>query len=289
MNTALLTRPTRPHSRGLLLKTAVVVPDVIISSLIGLVSIAALPPAGGFGVIVVWVAVAVVLAAGLAEDPAVRILYGARRPTPTEASRLGVPWRIVTTRVVTDGVQLLIVSHEAPVATAGRRHVLLAHDVVDAYRAGQLTDGEVAALVVHGMGHLHHGHTLFELLWVFWTWPWDFLRGLVVRVGRRFAWVPLVQFAWQIRVVVGSIAVVLEAQAGRWPSPIIIATFIALSYLMPRWGRAWDKQLTDAADRYTARVGLGDDLARFLGRVPRSSAVADRIDRLPTSVSHIAH
>ncbi|WP_454228158.1 hypothetical protein [Propioniciclava flava] len=44
---------------------------------------------------------------------------------------------------------------------------------------------------------------------------------------------PLGRFAWQTRFVVGAIAVVLEAQAGRWPSPIVIALFVAVSYLMP--------------------------------------------------------
>lgn len=289
MNAALLARSGQPRSRGLLLKAAVVVPDVIISSLIGLVIIAALPAAGGFSVIAAGAVIAALLTAGLGEDTAVRILYDARRPTPTEAARLGVPWRILTTRVDTGGVQLRIVSRGPAVATAGPRHVLLARGVVDAYRAGQLTDGEVAALIAHGIGRLHHGHTRFDLLWVLWTWPWDFLRGLAVGVGRRLAWVPLVQFAWQTRYVVGTIAVVLEAHAGRWPSPIIIATFITLTYLMPRWGRAWERQLADAADRYAVGVGLGDDLGRFLGRVPRSPELADRLDGSPLSWHAAAH
>ena len=71
------------------------------------------------------------------------------------------------------------------------------------------------------------------------------IRGLARRIGRRVAWIPLVQFAWRIRIVVGTIAVILEAQAGRWPLAIIIGAFIALSYLLPRSRRAWEKDLKD--------------------------------------------
>ncbi len=120
---------------------------------------------------------------------------------------------------------------------------------------------------------------------MFWTAPWDFIRGLVAGAGRHLAWVPLGRFAWQTRFLVGSIAVLLEAQAGRWPSSIIIVTFVALSYLMPRWRGSWERQLTVAADRCVALAGFGGDLARFLGRLPRSAELADRIDRLTSSVT----
>ena len=249
MNTTIGERETRPDSRGVLLKTAAVAPDVIISSLIGLVLIAALPPAVGFGVTVTAVALAAVLAADLAENTAVRVLHRARRPTPVEAKRLTVPWRIVTNRVDTTGAYLRIVTHGPPVGTAGRRHIVLARDVVDAYRAGQITDAEMAALIAHGIGGLRRGHTRFDLVWVFWTAPWSFLRGLVVGAGRNLAWVPLGRFAWQTRFIVGSVAVILETQAGRWPSPIIITAFIVLSYLMPYWRGSWDRRLADAAAR----------------------------------------
>ena len=111
---------------------------------------------------------------------------------------------------------------------------------------------QVAALIAHGIGRLRHGHTRFDLLWAVWTIPWDFIRGLAHAIGRRLAWIPLVQFAWRTRFVVGTIAVVLEAQAGRWPSPIIIAVFITLSYLMPYCRGAWERRLTEAGDRYVA-------------------------------------
>lgn len=239
-------RPLTARS-GLLLKAAVVIPDVIISSLLWLVIIAALPTAFGLGLMLAGLTSAAVLAAGLGEDTTVRLLYRARRATLVEAPRLAVAWRIATHGLDADGVRLRIVTHGPPVGTAGCRHVLLRRDVVDAYCANRVTAREVAGLIAHGIGRLRHGHTRFDLLWTVWTIPWDLIRGGAHAIGRRLAWIPLVQFAWRIRLVVGTIAVVLEAQAGRWPSPIIIAGSIALSYLMPKWLRGWETWITSAA------------------------------------------
>lgn len=229
--------------RGRWLKAAVVVPDVIIASLLWLVVIAALPPSAGFGLTITGLAFGAVLAAGLGEDTIVALLYRARRATPAEAPRLAVAWRIATHRRDAVDVRLRIVPAGQPVGTAGRRHVLLRRDVVDAYCTNQITAREVADLIAHGIGRLRHGHVRFDLLWTVWTIPWDLIRGLAHAIGRRLAWIPLVQFAWRTRLVVGSIAVVLEAQAGRWPSPIVIAVFIALSYLIPCWRGAYERGL----------------------------------------------
>jgi len=247
MTDPIAARRPRPAPNSLLLKAAVVLPDVIISSLLWLLIIAALPLVVGFGVTVAGLAVAAVLAAGHGEDPTVRILYRARRATPTEAPRLTVAWRLATHGLDADGVRLRIVTSGPPVGTAGRRHVLLRRDVVDAYRTNQITAREVAGLITDGLGRLHHGHTRFDLLLTVWTIPWDIIRGVTYAIGRRLAAIPLVQFAWRTRLVVGTIAVILETQAGRWPSPIVIGVFIALSYLMPLWRGAADDHAAVAA------------------------------------------
>jgi hypothetical protein len=259
----------RPAPHGLLLKAALVIPDVLIASLLWLMIIAALPVTAGFVVTAVGIALGALFAAGLGEDAAVRVLYRARRASPLEAPRLTVAWRLATHQLDADGVRLRIVGAGEPVATAGRRHVLLRRDVVAAYCANDLTAHQAAALLAQGIGRLRHGHTRFDLLWTVWTIPWDLLRGLAHAIGRRLAWIPLVQFAWRTRIVVGSIAVVLEAQAGRWPSPIVIAGFLALSYLMPSCRGAWELRLSTAADRHVrsaprTRATGCDELKRSL-------------------------
>lgn len=274
------THRTRAATTGLLLKAAVVISDVIISSLLWLVIVAALPPAVGFALTVVGAVIGALLAAGLGEDVAVLLLYRARRATPAEAPRLRVAWRIATHQLDADGIRLRIVTHGAPIATAGRRHLLLSREVVDAYCANLINAHAVAALVTEGIGRLHHGHTRFDLLWTFWTIPWDFIRGIAHEIGRRLAWIPLVQLAWRTRAVVGTIAVVLEAQAGRWPSPIVIGVFIALSYLMPRTRIAWHRHLTVAVERQAAGFGFAGPRTSRVPRHQQDRTVAGRGDLL---------
>ena len=68
MSDPITTRPARSRCWGLLLKAAVVVPELIIASLLWLVIIALLPPVAGFVLTVGGLIFAVVLAAGLGED-----------------------------------------------------------------------------------------------------------------------------------------------------------------------------------------------------------------------------
>lgn len=237
------TTPAASRSRGLLLKAAVVIPDLIIASMLWLVILALLPPAMAFILGALGITVMALVGAGLGEDAIVRILYRARRPRVSEAPRLAVAWRIAAQHLAADGVRLRIITHGPPIATAGRRHVLLRRDIVSAYCAHQINAHQIAAFIVEGIGRLRHGHSRFDLLWTVWTIPWGIIRGLGHAVGRRLAWIPLVQFAWRTRPVVGTIATVLEAGAGRWPSPIVLALLLALSYLVPHARDAWEQPL----------------------------------------------
>lgn len=219
--------------RGGLLKAAVVVPDLVISGLLSFVMLAALPADVAVGFVAVVLLLSIVIVAGRAEGLCVRVLHGARRPTQLEARQLAAPIGLVASRSGCGDLQVLVGGGAEPVSAAGRRHVILHRQVLNTHRAGRITDAEVAALLARGVGRLLAGQPRIDLLITLWTLPWDFLRG-IAGIGRQFAWIPLVRFAWRTRLLVGTIAVVLEAHAGRWPSPIVIAAFIALSYLMPK-------------------------------------------------------
>jgi hypothetical protein len=275
--------PSLRDVKGALIKTAATLPHLIIASLLWLVFIAALPSTLRVGVTVLGASVLALLAAGVGEGLAVRILRSARRPTPEEARRLVVPLRLVADWVDVSGIQLRVVAHGRPVAAAGRRQILVAQEVLDSYLAGRMTDREVAALIVHGIGRLRWGRTRFDLAGLLWTVPWDLICGLVVGTGRLLAWVPLGRFAWHTRVMVGAIAVVLETQARHRPSALIIAAFIALTYLIPHWGRAWERHVAQQVNLITSEHGFRDDAApadaNDVGRavVARSrSAAADQ-------------
>lgn len=238
------------------MKTAAALPHLIIASLLWLVFITALPPTIGVGVTVLGVSSLVLLVVGVAEGPAVRILRAARRPTIEEAKRLVVPLRLVAYSFDVTGIQLRVVAHGRPVDAAGRRQILLAQEGVDAFLTRRMTDSDMAALIVHGIGRLRWGRTRFDLAGTLWTVPSDLICGLVVGTGRLLAWVPLGRFAWQTRVIVGAIAVVLETQAGRWSSALIVVAFIALTYLIPHWDRAWQRHLAQQANHYTSERGF---------------------------------
>ena len=255
MDAATAARPSLGR-RGRLLKLAVVVPDLIISWLIGFVILAALPPDIALGFVTGLLAMSLVVASGRAEELAVRVLHAARRPTAVEALRIAGPLRLVADRSGVADLSVLIGRAGDPVTAAGCRHVILHPGVLDAHRAGRITDAEVAALIAHGVGRLRLGQPRFDLLVTLWTLPWDFIRGLFAGIAHHLAWVPLGRFAWQTRFVVGTIAVVLEAEAGRWPSPIVIAGFLALSYLMPRLRQAWQHQEREAGDGCAATLGF---------------------------------
>lgn len=262
-----------PDRRGRLLKAAVVVPDLIISGLITFVLLAALPPAVALGFVAAMLVMSIVVASGRAEGLAVRILHAARRPTVLEARRIAGPVRLVAVRSGLADLRVVIGRCDEPATAAGHRHVILHPEVVDAHRAGRITEAEVAALLAHGVGRLRLGQPRLDLLVVLWTLPWDFLRGLVLAVGYHLAWVPLGRLAWQTRFVVGALAVVLEAHAGRWPSPIIITVFIGLSYVMPRTRHAWHRHVTVTADRQTAELGFAWPLTQFLHRLHQADQI----------------
>lgn len=234
----------------------------------------------GVGFLVGLLAISWVVGSGRAEGLAVRILHAARRTSPLEAGHLDAPLQVVASRSGMADLRLLVATVGEPIRCGGRRHVILHREVVDAFGAGQLGDAELAALLAHGVGRLRLGQPRLDLLVTLWTLPWELLRGVVAGVGRRLAWVPLGAFAWRTRFVVGGIAVILEAQAGRWPSPIVITVFITLSYLLPRWRHAWHRHLCQVADGYAAALGLAEPLARFLRRLPPHADLADRLDLL---------
>lgn len=276
MDAATTARPS-PDAKLSLLKAAVIIPDLVISGLITFVLLAALPTDVAVGFLAGMLVASIVVASGRAEGVAVRILHAARRPTAPEDLRLVGPLRLVVDRSGLKDLQVLIGHGDEPVSAAGRRHVILHREVMDAHRSGSITDAEVAALIAHGVGRLQLGQPRLDLLVILWTLPWDFLRGIIAGVGRQLSWVPLVHFAWSTRLFVGTIAVVLEAQAGRWPSPIVIAAFIVLSYLTPRLRAVQNRQVAATADRQAVELNFAKPLTRFLHRLPQGECADYRL------------
>jgi hypothetical protein len=86
--------------------------------------------------------------------------------------------------------------------------------------------------------------------------------------------------AGRIRFVVTTIAVVQSVAEGRIAAGVVVAVFIALTYLTPWWQRQWDIRSQVATDRFVADHGFGDALGRFLRRCPPERRTLQRIHRL---------
>jgi hypothetical protein len=79
---------------------------------------------------------------------------------------------------------------------------------------------------------------------------------------------------------VAAVAVAQSVADGRSAGGVVVAVFIALTYLAPRWQRQWDMHSQDDSDRLVTNHELGDALGRFLRRCPPEPRTLERIHNL---------
>ena len=111
------------------------------------------------------------------------------------------------------------------------------------------------------------------------------MREVCLAIAKTVGWLPLTRFAWRIRFVVAAVAAAQSVADGRIAGGVVVAVFIALTYLAPRWQRQWDRGCQDDSDRFVAAHELGDALGRFLRRCPREPRTLERIHRLTGPMS----
>lgn len=112
------------------------------------------------------------------------------------------------------------------------------------------------------------------------------MRAACLAIAQTVGLFSLTRFAWRIRFVMGTVAVVQSVADGRIAAGVVVAVFIDLTYLSPRWQRQWDNCSQDDSDRFAADHGLGDALGRFLRRCPPEPRTLERIHRLTGPVVH---
>ena len=266
----------------LMLKTLAGVPAVLVSTVLTCMVGALLPAPVGLALFVVGLVVAGLLALGRLEPQALRVWFGARPPARWEVAVLAPAVTLLCRHGIGPPTVALYVRDRGGVGTraVGRHGVVVSAGLVRALQLQQLRPEEAAALMAHAAGLLQVGRPRFGLLIEFWTLPWQVLVGVATAAGRGFAVLPLVDFAWKIRFVVATIAVVQSVADHRAASGAVIAVFIALTYLVPRWRRAWRQQVEAASDRFVVAHGLGAAWATFLGGQSTSPAVLARIHRI---------
>jgi len=261
-------------------------PGVVVSTVVSAALVSVLPGPLSW---VVWIAAAAATVgplAGAAEPAAVRALFGARALTPAEAAALAPAVVLLCQRGLGPPVvRLYLWPGVRPVSArgAGRRSVLVSEGLVAQVRQGQLPPDQGAAVMAHAAGLVRAGALRSELGIRLWTTPWRFLRRLAVAVGAAGGHLPLVALMWRARFVVGLVALGQGVSAGQPEAAVagaLSAAVVGLSYLVPRWERAWSEHLQAVGDEQVARAGLAPALADLLLRQSRSAATFERVQAL---------
>jgi len=231
---------------------------------------------GGLGV-------TVVLCAGGLDRPAVRLLVRARILSEAETAALAPAIALLCQRGLgPPTVDLYARDSELGISAgaAGRRSIVVSAGLLQAAQMGQLPADQAAAVIAAAAGRIRLGQTRFDVAMEFWTIPWQLVRAVCMTIAKSIGLVPLTRYAWRIRFVVATLAVAQSVADDRIAGGLVVAVFIALTYLAPQWQRLWDVRSQDDSDRFVADHELGDALARFLRRCPPEPSKLERIHRL---------
>jgi hypothetical protein len=258
-------------------------PGLFVSTVLTFMVGALLPPLPGLTLFVGGLALTAVLCAGGLEQPTVRLLGRARVLSEAEAAALAPAIALLCQKGLgPPAVGLYVRDGEVGIGAgaAGRHSVVVSAGLLQAAQMGQLPADQTAGVIAAAVGRIRLGQTRFDVAVEFWTIPWQLVRAFALAISKTVSWFPLAQFAWRIRFVVGAVAVVQSVADGRIAAGAVVAVFIALTYLAPRWQRRWDRRSQDNADRFVTEHELGDALVRFLRRCPSELRTLERIHRL---------
>jgi hypothetical protein len=264
------------HSPGLFVSTA-------LTCMVG----ARLPPLPGLTLFVGGLTLTVVLCAGCLERPAVRLLGHARGLSEAENAALAPAIALLCQKGIGPPVVELYARDGAvgiSAGAAGRHSVVVSSGLLQAAQLGQLPADQAAGVIAAAVGRIRLGQTRFDVGVEFWAIPWQLVRTVSLAIAKTVGMLPLTQFAWRIRFVVAAVAVVQSVADRRIAAGVVVAVFIALSYMAPRWQHEWDERSQDDTDRFVADHGLGDSLGKFLRRCPPEPRTLERIHHLTSPV-----
>ncbi|MHB8297722.1 MAG: hypothetical protein ACYDDW_03985 [Dermatophilaceae bacterium] len=257
-------------------------PGLLVSTVLTCMVGALLPPLPGLTLFVGGLVLTVVLCAGGLEGPAVRLLGRARVLSEAEAAALAPAIALLAQKGLgPPAVEFYARDGKVGISAgaAGRRSVVVSAGLVQAVQQGHLPADQAAGVIAAAVGRIRLGQTRFDVAVEFWTIPWQLLRAVALAIAKTVGWLPLAHFAWRIRFVVAAVAVAQSVADGRIAGGVV-AVFIALTYLAPRWQRQWEMRSQDDSDRFVANHELEDALGRFLRRRPPEPRTLERIHHL---------
>ena len=216
-----------PFRSGQLRRAGVLMrlPRVVISAVVWLLVIEALPGPAAWGVLTV---VVVGTVAGVVAEPViVRLMWWARRPS----SPLAVPGD--------SGVRVWVTGQRiAGIGRAGRRHL-----VVPATWIGR---SDLPALLTRERQRQLVSAGRFDVAYQWFTWPWQLLAASAAGFAHGMTRLPLIGFAWRLRIVVAGIAVWQTVVAGQRAATVGIFVVIGLTYLLPWTGARHERLVSQA-------------------------------------------
>jgi hypothetical protein len=258
-------------------------PGLVVSTVLTCMVGALLPPLPGLTLFAGGLTLAAVLCAGGLEQPAVRLLGRARVLSEAEASALAPAIALLCQKGLGPPVvELYARNGEVGIGAgaAGRHSVVVSAGLLRSAQLGELPADQAAGVIAAAVGRIRLGQTRFDVAVEFWTIPWQLVRAVCLAIAKTVSLLPLAQFAWRIRLVVATVAAAQSVADGRIAAGVVVAVFIALTYLAPRLQRQWDRRSQDDSDRFVADHELGDALGRFLRRCPPEPRTLERIHRL---------
>src|SRR5674476_364810 len=236
-------------------------PGLVVSTVLTCMVGALLPPLPGLTLFAGGLGLAAVLCAGGLEQPAVRLLGRARVLSEAEAAALAPAIALLCQKSLgPPTVKLYARDGEVGISAgaAGRHSVVVSSGLLQAAQLRQLPPDQAAGVIAAAVGRIRLGQTRFDVAVDFWTIPWQLVRAMCVAVAKTVGLFPLTRFAWRIRFVVAAVAMAQAVPDGRIAGGVVVAVFIALTYLAPRWQRQWDIRSQDDSDRFVAEHELQD-------------------------------
>lgn len=219
--------------------------------------------------------VALVLLAGVGERAASSLLLRARDLSPMEREVLAPALVELASRGAGEPVIGLRVARMHTYAIGfGRHTVVVADDLVEEVLRSRVPVNEATAVIAHAAGTVRAGMCRCDAGVALWCLPWRLLARLFSPLGRG-----LLGFAWKMRPVVFTVAIVQSWEQRPWVSAII-AGMLALTYLTPVATRAWVRRLEDAGDAAVVAWGLCGALADLMRRLAPDRRLLERIHRL---------
>ncbi|HEY5180732.1 MAG TPA: hypothetical protein VIJ07_13350 [Dermatophilaceae bacterium] len=258
-------------------------PGLLVSTVLTFMVGALLPPLPALTLFLGGLALTILLCAGGLERPAVRLLGRARVFSEAEAVALAPAIALLCQKGIGPPVvELYARDGEVGISAgaAGRHSVVVSSGLLQAAQLDQLPADQAAGVIAAAVGRIRLGQTSFDVAAEVWTIPWQLVRAVCLAIAKTIGLLPLTQFAWRIRFVVAAVAVTQSVPDGRIAGGVVVAVFIALKYVAPRWQPQWDMRSQDDSDRFVADHDLGDALGRFLRRCPPEPRTLERIHHL---------